>query len=307
MILDGHIHIEVAGHDRSAFLARLKQAGVDGGVVISLPPPGLLADATSLSAAQRLDDLLSLTQESSNLFPLFWIDPTLEDARKQVDAAVHRGVAGFKVICHNHEPGDARAMRTFGHIASCGKPILFHSGILWNGADSSRHNRPLLFEALLEVQGLRFTLAHIGWPWCDELIAVYGKFLNARTHRPGRPVEMYIDLTPGTPPIYRRDALVKLFTVGYPVEHNVIFGSDCNVHDYNQRWSREWLVRDNAIYDELGLAEAARQRIYGENLLRWLGMSADPVEYEPLRPALSQSHSSHFLAGNNVVSERKTI
>ena len=27
---------------------------------------------------------------------------------------------------------------------------------------------------LLDVRGLRFSLAHIGWPWCDELIAVYG-------------------------------------------------------------------------------------------------------------------------------------
>lgn len=285
MILDGHIHIENASQDRSGFAARLAQAGVSGGVVISLPPAGLLADAPILPASERLDDVLSVARGVPDLYPLFWINPTDDDAKAQVDAAVRGDVAGFKVICCGYEPGDARAVRTFAQIAECGKPLLFHSGILWDGGDSSRYNRPALFEALLGIQGLRFSLAHVGWPWCDELIAVYGKFLNARTRRPDLSAEMFVDLTPGTPPIYRRDALTKLFTVGYQVEHNVIFGSDCSVHDYNTAWVCDWLARDNAIYDELGLTAAARQKIYGENLLRWLGASSEgPVEYRPVRP-----------------------
>jgi predicted TIM-barrel fold metal-dependent hydrolase len=275
MVLDGHIHILDAGQDRSSFFERIDRAGVCGGAVISLPPAGLLADAPSLPADQRLDDLLSVTQGLPSLHPLFWIDPLHEDAQAQIDMAVRRGVAGFKVICNGYPAGDPRAMRTFAHIAACGKPILFHSGILWDGADSSRYNRPALFEALLDVTGLRFSLAHIGWPWCDELIAVYGKFLNARARRPGQSVEMFIDLTPGTPPIYRHDALVKLFTVGYHVEDNVIFGSDCTVHDYHPQWVREWLARDNEIYDELGLAQTTRKKVYGANLVRWLGVSPD--------------------------------
>jgi predicted TIM-barrel fold metal-dependent hydrolase len=83
---------------------------------------------------------------------------------------------------------------------------------------------------------------------------------------------MYVDLTPGTPPIYRREALTKLFTVGYDVGQNAIFGSDCYTAGYNSPWTREWVQRDNGIYDELGLEPAVRQAVFGENLKRFLGL-----------------------------------
>ena len=75
--------------------------------------------------------------------------------------------------------------------------------------------------------GLRFALAHVSWPWVDECLAVYGKFLNALTRRRELSVEMFIDTTPGTPRIYRQEVLTKLMTIGYDVEHNILFGTDC--------------------------------------------------------------------------------
>jgi predicted TIM-barrel fold metal-dependent hydrolase len=286
VILDGHIHINpTAGtRDRAGLAARLEAAGVDGGVLISISPPGAVAEGPALSPEARLDDLLAWCEAGPNLYGLFWIDPIADDALQQVEAAVGRGVAGFKVICDSYPPGDPRAMQTYAAIAGAGRPILFHSGILWDGKASSPYNRPSGFEALLEIDGLRFCLAHIGWPWCDELIAVYGKFLNAYTRRPDLSVEMFIDITPGTPPIYRRDALTKLFTVGYDVAHNVIFGSDSNANAYGVQWVREWIERDGEIWTDLGLAQETRDGIYGENLKRFLGVSPARVEKRLLRP-----------------------
>ena len=63
-------------------------------------------------------------------------------------------------------------MEVFRTISQADRPILFHSGILWDGKPSGPYNHPAGFESLLEVDGLRFCLAHISWPWCDELIAV---------------------------------------------------------------------------------------------------------------------------------------
>ena len=74
---------------------------------------------------------------------------------------------------------------------------------MWDGKPSGPYNRPVGFESLLEVQGLRFCMAHVSWPWCDELVAVYGKVLNGYTNRRDLTVEMFVDITPGTPPIYR--------------------------------------------------------------------------------------------------------
>ena len=77
----------------------------------------------------------------------------------------------------------------------------------------------------------------MSWPWCDEMIAVYGKSQAVRSMRSRPAAEMFIDTTPGTPVIYRREALTKMFTVGYAVEHNIFFGGDCRAQTYNSRWA----------------------------------------------------------------------
>ena len=272
MILDGHIHIHGRSEGRTELLGRLRAAGVDGGVLISESPACFHGGERTCSNVERLDDLLAWAAIGPGLYPFYWIDPLEQDAADQVEMALGRGVSGYKVICDHYYPGDERAMATFRAIARVGKPILFHSGILWDGKPSSMYNRPAGFEALLDVEGLRFCLAHISWPWCDELIAVYGKFLNAHRSRPGLSVEMFIDITPGTPPIYRKEALTKLFTVGYDVEHNVIFGSDCRANDYHVDSVRRWLQRDREILSQLDLAPETIDDVYGGNLMRFLGI-----------------------------------
>jgi predicted TIM-barrel fold metal-dependent hydrolase len=82
---------------------------------------------------------------------------------------------------------------------------------------------------------------------------------------------MFIDLTPGTPAIYRREALTKIFTVGYKVADNVLFGTDGTTAWYNTDWAPVWIKRDDAIYDELGLSAEARKKIYHRNLERFIG------------------------------------
>ena len=283
-ILDGHIHIREGARDRAGLLQRLQAAGVDGGALISLSPNSFSFTGRSVSPAERLDDLFYWCEASPTLYPLYWIDPLERDAIDQVAMAVDRGVSGFKVICDRFYPGDERAMRTFEAIAQAHCPILFHSGILWDGKPSGRYNRPVEFEALLEVEGLRFSLAHISWPWCEELIAVYGKFLNAYTRRPDLTVEMFIDTTPGTPLIHRREALTKLFTAGYDVEHNVIFGSDCHADDYHVAWTKQWIQRDMEILEQLGVASETIDCVFAQNLQRFLGQSSARVQKELPKP-----------------------
>ena len=273
MTLDGHIHIDNGPEDREDFVRRMHKAGVDGGILLS-PAPACSAGAIhTASPLERLEKVLFWCEAGPNLYPFYWIDPTETDALKQVNLAVSKNIAGFKVICSTHDPGDPRAMRTYQAIADAGRPILFHSGILWDGKPSSPHNRPANFEALLDVKGLRFALAHISWPWTDECIAVYGKFQDAMHQHEDLNVEMFIDTTPGTPPIYRRDALTRLFTVGYDVAHNVIFGSDNHANQYNSDYARTWIERDRAILAEIGVDEATVDNVFGENLKRFLGQS----------------------------------
>lgn len=285
MILDGHIHIDGYKPDIPAFEAGLAEAGVSGGVVISMSPNCFhkrSAPGDGANARLRLDSLFQRVGGKADLYPLFWIDPMEADALEQVDIACGYGVLGFKVICGHHYPYDDKPMEVFRKIASVGKPILFHSGILWDGKFSSPYNRPAGFEALLDVENLRFSLAHASWPWCDECIAVYGKFLNTKSSGEGTSAEMYIDITPGTPEIYRRELLTKLHTVGYDVENNIIFGSDCLYDNYSGSYSRHWIDIDMEIYRELGLSQDAIDKTFGGNLKRFLGLTGEKKEYRPL-------------------------
>ncbi|MGB9620718.1 MAG: amidohydrolase family protein, partial [Armatimonadota bacterium] len=205
-VIDGHVHICDGPVDQGCLLERMGAAGVDGAVLISYAPAAFGWEARM--AAERLDNLLAWVDGCDVLYPVFWIDPLEPDALDQVALANRVGVRGFKVICTHFYPGDPRALDVFRAIAESGKPIMFHSGILWDGHDSSRYNRPVEFESLLAVPGLRFSLAHVSWPWCDECIAVFGKLRLSDLAG-----KMYIDLTPGTPPIYRQEVLTRLFTV----------------------------------------------------------------------------------------------
>ena len=282
MVLDGHIHTAntpgISGREcRESLLARLKEAGIDGGMIMSMDPMG---DGRQFSARERLDKLMDIAGGHPNLYTAYWIDPTAGDASEQVDLAVSVGINAFKVICSRFHPSDERAMATYHKIAGVGKPVLFHSGICWDGLNSARYNRPGEFECLINVPDLKFTLAHVSWPWCDECIAVYGKFNNAYYWRDDVSCEMFIDVTPGTPPLWREEVFRKLFCGDYDVAHNVIFGTDSSAHKYNARWTMDWKRRDGELYEKFGLSakEGFLDHIYGQNLLRFLGLSDEKFE-----------------------------
>jgi predicted TIM-barrel fold metal-dependent hydrolase len=255
----------------------MEEAGVDGGMLLSMDPKG---DGARFTAAQRLENLMEIAGGHPRLYTAYWIDPVADDASVQVDLANSFGVNAFKVICSRFHPSDARAMAAYRKIALAGKPILFHSGICWDGLDSSKNNRPGEFECLLDAPGLKFTLAHVSWPWCDECIAVYGKFNNAYYWRDDVSCEMFIDVTPGTPPLWREEVFRKLFCGDYDVAHNVIFGTDSYAHKYNVKWVVDWMRRDGALYGKFGLSEedGFLDHIYGGNLLRFLGLSDEKFE-----------------------------
>lgn len=269
-VIDCHIHTDAASADQRGFKDALERAGCSGAIVLSPPPASFFAARGGDASAARLDRVMEWRDET--IYPFFWIDPLAATAEAEVDAAVKRGIMGFKVVCDRFFPSDDRAMAVFKHIAAFGKPILFHSGILWDGKVSSKYNHPIEFECLLEIPRLTFALAHISWPWCDDLIALYGKFLNAYAQNQDLSVEMFIDTTPGTPPIYREKALTTLYTIGYDVENNVLFGSDTTAQNYNRKWVTDWIRNDTAILRKLKLGQGAIEKYFSRNVMRFVGL-----------------------------------
>ena len=272
MILDCHIHTNDPSIPPEEFASRLDRAGVDGGILFSLCPPSFDNEiAQPGDARKRIEQVIQYCRGLDQVHPFFFIDPMEPDALEQVDMAVEAGIHGFKAICCHHYPQDDRAMKVWSHIANAGKPLLLHSGILYNNGPSANFNRPGNFEDLILIPGLRFALAHISWPWCDELISVFGKWNYLAVEScSGVTSQMYVDVTPGTPPSYRREALSKLLQVGYPtMNSHVIFGTD-GATDYRISHIQEMIARDRGIYQELEIAQPVQEQIFSKNLLDFL-------------------------------------
>ena len=124
-------------------------------------------------------------------------------------------------------------------MAETGLPVMFHSGGDNIPHISGANNRPAAFERLLDVRGLRFSLAHLGWPWCDEFIGTFAKFVFAREmDGHGAHPDLYVDVTPGTPGLYRREAMRKLYLAGFDVRPRTFWGSDQVCNRYDPDWSR---------------------------------------------------------------------
>lgn len=268
---DAHTHVYPGEPDPDRLVRSFADAGLVGGVVFSRCPNSWHTPKVKLmSPEEAMDGVIAWCSGSPSLYPFYWIDPGADNAVELVDMAVEKGIYGFKVIRGAEMPVDGKAIKCYRRMAEKNKPITFHTGILWDGRDSSDYFRPANWEGLLEAPHLRFALAHVSWPWCDECVAVYGKMLNAIIRHGLEVPEMFIDTTPGTPKLYRRDALSKVFTVGYDVSNHVMYGTDCRVNRYNVDWSRDWQRTDDAILSDLGLGADTLDDYYRRGLCRFL-------------------------------------
>ncbi len=270
-VIDMHIHSHTGTPCPEELLKKMEAGGVWGGCVFSNQP--LEAEEPGGSDFEtRLNNTLAWCRGyEDRLFPVLWVHPNEENIIEKINVAVKAGIVAFKMICDNYYVYEERSMAVIREIARLGKPIMFHTGILWDGAVSSDYNRPIYWEHLLNVEGLKFSLAHCAWPWNDEVIAMYGKFLHAQ--RCGKHVEMFFDTTPGTPEVYRKEHYTRLFYVGYETGDNVMFGTDADAETYSKDWASGWLKIEEKILDELGVDLKTRQKMYHDNILRFLGKS----------------------------------
>ena len=274
-IFDMHIHTYGPEFDREAMLSEMEKAGVYGDCIFS-PPPCEFNSKRGMPFLPRLERILAITEGyPDRLFPVLWIHPDEEGILENVKVAAERGIAGFKIICNDFYPYEDKCMALLTAIASLDKPVFFHTGILYSavGETHSEYSRPIHFERLEEIPGLRFSIGHCGWPWIDECLALYGRMSYHLTAagKDARPAEMFLDLTPGAPLDRREEMLRKVYLFGQNTTNNVLFGTDQIAERYTADGPGRWLKADTRIYDSLGIRAEVREKTYCDNLMRFLG------------------------------------
>ncbi|MBR2672439.1 MAG: amidohydrolase family protein [Oscillospiraceae bacterium] len=285
-IYDFHIH--QAGNDiaPNLLIEQMEAAGVYGGSIFSVPPASFgktTQVGSGNSLEERLEGILNYTKDyPERLFPVLWVHPDEPDVEKGVREAAKSGIVGFKVICNNFFVYEDKSMRMLEAIAETGLPVAFHTGILWDKSVSGLFGKPLNWEKLLEIPNIRFSVAHCSWPWIDECIGLYSKFLSL-ANNPDFTPEIFLDLTPGTPISYRDELLQKIVNSGFDVFHNMLYGTDCNTGSYASAWAKKWIDTDSAIFDKYGVSKEDQRRVFHDNFLRFWHLSDEQYRYKPVK------------------------
>jgi len=294
LIIDCHVHS--SGFETiDEILKGMDKAGVDKAVIFS-PYPGRIrekggifpkakagvtrhlefsySDVTSEKQRKSVEFVARLQKEAPDrIIAFMWLEPRLKDAIEILEWAVSsKEIKGVKMIPDHWYPYDEFMYPIYRKLEELNVPVLFHSGILFGFKDSSRFCRPVNYEVLLSFPDLRFALAHVSWPWVDECIALWGRlraFVRREFESEREDVQMYIDITPGTPLIYRQSTLQKL--IAYGAEDYIIFGTDCRAG--NMEMARLHIERDTSILRQVvGVPNETVNKIMSENAPRFLGL-----------------------------------
>jgi predicted TIM-barrel fold metal-dependent hydrolase len=202
--------------------------------------------------------------ESDRLVGFAIVNPLDPGAVDELQRAVDAGLRGVKMVPSGWYPYDDAVQPLFARAAQLKLPVLLHSGIFIDGR-SSRFCRPVFFEALRDHPGLRATLAHVGWPWTDEAIAL--GLIDRINGVPDAESAFRFDLSFGPPPAYRLQVLKLALEVLGP--GLLQFGSDCFLPcpGAELRERRGWL---EALLAELEVPEDVQTEIFSGTAAAWL-------------------------------------
>jgi predicted TIM-barrel fold metal-dependent hydrolase len=205
-----------------------------------------------------------IAQAPDRFYGLAWIEPRHKTPLGLLDWVVcEQKFRGFKMIPNQWYPCEERILKYCEKMAALRVPCLFHSGILYFETFSSRFCRPAYYEALLQVPRFRFALAHISWPWTDECLALFGSARSARQSGHST-AEMFIDISPGTPADYRKEALRHLMNFG--TEDFLVYGSDVFLAD---EYITTKLKRDLDLFKKLKISRQSIDKICRHNFERF--------------------------------------
>jgi predicted TIM-barrel fold metal-dependent hydrolase len=271
MAIDVHVHC-TGNQDADEILKAMDELGLERIVLLGAPPHAGWEEeyGEALGHKAAIDDVAgTVARYPDRLIGFAWIEPTLSDAPEMVDYALgEKGLRGVKMIPEQWYPDDERAQACYARVNAQEKPMLLHSGIIWTWGNTSKYCRPAEFEIMMEYPQVRFALAHMGWPWTDEAIAVADKLKNLQADRK-QECTCYLDITTGAPRMWKVDALRK--ALGYFGDRYVIYGSDSSLPS-GKDYSAVRLREDREMLREAGASEESIDRVMRTNALRWLGI-----------------------------------
>ena len=193
------------------------------------------------------------------------INPLMPGAADEIKRAINDlGFTGVKMLPKYWYPYEDKVQAIYRVISDLKVPILFHSGILWGHGASSMYCRPAFYECMMNYPKVKFALAHMGWPWTDECLAVAGRFSYGAGGIDNKQ-QMFVDITTGAPRIWKTDAMRK--ALSYLPHSQIFYGSDMTP------WAegyRDWVKTDFEILHDLGATKETVKKIMYSNFFNFV-------------------------------------
>ena len=172
------------------------------------------------------------------------VDLMIEEVRRCYSEL---GLRGVKMIPTHWYPNDPQIIPLYRAIAELGMYVVFHAGIFMDGQQGS-YCRPTYFEGIRQVPELKVQLAHLGWPWVDESIAVLNMESNIHGNDPAQ-WQFRADLSFGPPDDWQLPTWQRAVDSLPPAM--LCYGSDlfwpCSPEEYQEKY----------LYPQRGLFEVA--------------------------------------------------
>ncbi len=230
-------------------ISDMNAAGVSKSVVVAI-------DAETIWDYKVSNELVARTvaENPDRLIGFASVDPHKGVlARKELRRAVNEyGLKGLKLLPHLLELriNDKKMYPLYEEACELGIPVLFHTGTQFHTGTKLKYCRPIdVDEVAVDMPELRLIIAHFGWPWYEEAMAVVHRNEN-----------VYFNIAGWAPK--RIPAFVFSYMKG-PVKEKCLFGSDFPLV------SRQRIVTELSSID---LPDDVREHLYNKNARKLLGL-----------------------------------
>jgi hypothetical protein len=174
----------------------------------------------------------------------------------------HKGKIANRELRRAVEQDDMRGLKLLPHLVECpvndrlmhplyeeardlGIPVLFHMGTQFHTGTKLKFCRPLdVDDIAVDFPEVKFIIAHFGWPWYEEAMAVVHRNLN-----------VYFNIAGWAPK--RIPEFIFSYMKG-PVKEKALLGSDYPLV------SRQRVMKELA---EIDMPDDTRENLYGINAL----------------------------------------
>ena len=159
------------------FFLQMDVAGIERAVLL----PIACRRARKLAVGSN-EQIVQLCQGSPRFIGFASVDPLQKGAAKELQNAIQQlGLRGLKLdpALQDFAPHEARAFEVYEAAEALGIPALVHTGMSWAPETPLDRCHPLLWEKpIRQFPNLSFILAHFGWPWVWDAIALALKYPN---------------------------------------------------------------------------------------------------------------------------------